>query len=155
MMIQVCGSNFFGQLACPTLRDTVTPCSWTDLESLDVNSIVDVQCCSHCTVVTTKEGLIFICGSINSKIYPSFVFVETSLPLKCVQVACGRKHILALMTGGYVLAWGSGYLGQLGLGDDMSWDTPQLVRGLDPQRLGGPVTRVFCGGYHSGVSYSW
>jgi hypothetical protein len=70
-----------------------------------------------------------------------------------MQVACGRKHILALMEGGYVFSWGTGYLGQLGLGDDSSWDTPRMIRHLDPKRLsdGASVKTVVCGGSHSGV----
>jgi alpha-tubulin suppressor-like RCC1 family protein len=55
------------------------------------------------------------------------------------------------MEGGYVLSWGTGYLGQLGLGDDNSWDSPRIIRQLEPKRLGDVVTRVVCGGSHSGV----
>lgn len=55
---------------------------------------------------------------------------------RCVQIACGRKHILALMEGGYVFSWGTGYLGQLGLGDDSSWDSPRMIKNLDPAKMG-------------------
>lgn len=55
------------------------------------------------------------------------------------------------MEGGYVFSWGTGYLGQLGLGDDSSWDTPRMIRHLDPKRLGDAVKNVVCGGSHSGV----
>jgi alpha-tubulin suppressor-like RCC1 family protein len=37
------------------------------------------------------------------------------------------------------------------LGDDSSWDYPRLVYTLDPSRLGGQVTKVVAGGYHSGA----
>lgn len=40
------------------------------------------------------------------------------------------------MEGGYVFSWGTGYLGQLGLGDDCSWDSPRLIKSLDPAKLG-------------------
>jgi hypothetical protein len=55
------------------------------------------------------------------------------------------------MEGGYVFSWGTGYLGQLGLGDDSSWDTPRMIRHLDPKRLSDSVKAVVCGGSHSGV----
>jgi hypothetical protein len=37
---------------------------------------------------------------------------------------------------GYVFSWGTGYLGQLGLGDDSSWDSPRMIRSLDPAKIG-------------------
>jgi hypothetical protein len=89
---------------------------------------------------------------MNGSVYASLTLIEVPHPLRCLQIACGRKHILALMEGGYVLSWGTGYLGQLGLGDDSSWDTPRMVRNLDPKRLGGDAVKsIVCGGSHSGV----
>jgi alpha-tubulin suppressor-like RCC1 family protein len=88
---------------------------------------------------------------MNGSVYASLTLIDVPHPLRCLQIACGRKHILALMEGGYVLSWGTGYLGQLGLGDDSSWDTPRMIRHLDPKRLGDVVKSVVCGGSHSGV----
>lgn len=88
---------------------------------------------------------------MNGSVYASLTLIDVPHPLRCLQIACGRKHILALMEGGYVLSWGTGYLGQLGLGDDSSWDTPRMIRHLDPKRLGDVVQSVVCGGSHSGV----
>lgn len=33
--------------------------------------------------------------------------VPLGVPLRCMQVACGRKHVLALMEGGFVMSWGN------------------------------------------------
>ena len=44
---------------------------------------------------------------------------------------------------GYVFAWGTGYLGQLGLGDDSSWDSPRMIRSLDPSKIGEPRLQLF------------
>ena len=92
-----------------------------------------------------------MCGTLNGSVFPSLTRVELQDPLRCISVACGRKHILCLVEGGFVFSWGTGYLGQLGLGDDISWDSPRMIRQLDPKKLGDTVTRVVCGGSHSGV----
>ena len=92
-----------------------------------------------------------MCGALNGSVFPSLTRVELQSPLRCIAVACGRKHILCLVEGGFVFSWGTGYLGQLGLGDDSSWDSPRLIRQFDPQALGDVVTRVVCGGSHSGA----
>lgn len=55
------------------------------------------------------------------------------------------------MDGGFVLSWGVGYFGQLGHGDDSSWDSPKMIQALEPAKLGSRVTQVVCGGSHSGV----
>ena len=151
--ISCVGSNYFGQLGI--VRDQLVsdglPYIWSDLGSLNVESIADIQCGAHFTVVIDSDGKIHFTGNLNNFIFPRFFRVETSLPLKCVQIACGRKHIIALLTGGYVISWGAGYAGQLGLGEDSSWDHPRLIHALDPPRVGGPVTKVFAGGFHSGA----
>ena len=54
------------------------------------------------------------------------------------------------------MSWGTGYFGQLGHGDDSSWDSPRMIQALEPRRLGGGsngsrVTAVACGGSHSGA----
>ena len=96
---------------------------------------------------------ILLCGCLNGRIYPQLSPVEIRYPVVCRQVACGRKHILALMEGGHVFSWGTGFFGQLGQGDDNSWDSPRLLRALDPRKLGCQVTSVVCGGWHMSISF--
>ena len=147
------GSNYFGQLGVSreqSINDG-NPYVWKDIGTFDVNLVADIQCGAHFTVVVDSDGKLHLTGQLNNFILPRFIHVETSLPLKCIQVACGRKHIIALLSGGYVVSWGAGFAGQLGLGEDSSWDYPCLIHALDPPRIGGPVTKVFSGGYHSGA----
>jgi len=40
---------------------------------------------------------------------------------------------------------------QLGHGNDESYDTPELIKQLEPSAIGSRVTKVACGGSHSGV----
>lgn len=44
--------------------------------------------------------------------------------------------LLDLAVSGFVFSWGTGYMGQLGLGDDSSWDSPRMIRSLDPNKIG-------------------
>ena len=82
---------------------------------------------------------------------PSLIPIQISYPLRCIQISCGRKHILALLDDGYVCSWGTGYFGQLGLGDDSSWDSPRMISTLDPNQTGAKIVQVVCGGSHSGA----
>eukprot|EP00607_Mallomonas_marina_P006606 CAMPEP_0182434360 /NCGR_PEP_ID=MMETSP1167-20130531/69360_1 /TAXON_ID=2988 /ORGANISM="Mallomonas Sp, Strain CCMP3275" /LENGTH=520 /DNA_ID=CAMNT_0024624159 /DNA_START=404 /DNA_END=1966 /DNA_ORIENTATION=- len=77
--------------------------------------------------------------------------MELSHQMRFTQVSCGRKHILGLLEGNIVVSWGIGFFGQLGHGDDSSWDSPKIIQTLDPHRLGDRVKTVVCGGSHSGV----
>lgn len=134
------GSNYFGQLGLgeTAQKGTVQQYTWsTAVLPFKCDSILDIQCGGHFTVVLDEDGCVYFAGQLNNFVYPSFQFVDTSLPIKCIQVACGRKHIVILLQGGYVLSWGAGYCGQLGLGDDSSWDYPRLVYSLDPSKLAG------------------
>lgn len=149
------GNNFFGQLGIGTRkRDsswTPTPFGSAEEKSLDCSSVKDVQSGSQFTTVLNKDGRISICGTLNGMVFPTLSPCEILYPLKCTQIACGRRHILALMEGGFVLSWGTGYFGQLGHGDDNSWDNPKMIYALDPNKLGTHVTSVACGGSHSGA----
>jgi alpha-tubulin suppressor-like RCC1 family protein len=156
MEIICVGSNFYGQLG---IGDVVRPGPSTmhmyghsEGSVLPHDQVRDVQCGSLVTVVLDMNGQIQVAGSVNGIVMKVLRPVELMYPLKATQVACGSKHILALLDGGYVCSWGTGYFGQLGHGDDSSWDHPRLIGALEPNRLGGTrVRQVACGGSHSGV----
>ena len=149
------GGNYFGQLGLGNRERedkwTPSPFGCSEESFLDYSSVADVQSGSQFSTVLGKDGKISICGTLNGVVYPSLTSCEILYPLRCTQLACGRKHILALMEGGFVLSWGIGYFGQLGHGDDSSWDNPKMIHALEPNRLGTRVTQVACGGSHSGA----
>lgn len=153
--ILCCGDNFFGQLGIGYITrgkrsDICTFGNPSDI--LDSNLIVqNIYCGSQYSIVLYKDGNFKICGSLNGSVFPLLTYVPIQFPLKCIQIACGRKHIIALLEGHFVLSWGVGYFGQLGHGDDISWDSPRMVRALEPRLLGASVTSVYCGGAHSGA----
>lgn len=153
--ILACGSNFFGQLGIGS--STRSSCSEMvqfgscEEQTLDTDSVRDIQCGAQFTVLLKNSGEVNICGTLNGSVYPVLSPLEIPIPVKCVQLACGRKHVLLLMERNVVMSWGTGYFGQLGHGDDSSWDSPRMISSLDPRRLGCRVEAVACGGSHSGA----
>jgi len=113
--------------------------------------VTDFQLGSKFTAVLSSSGNVFLTGGLGGTVFPKLVKVPVRYPLKCVQIAAGRKHVLMLTEGNHVLSFGIGYFGQLGHGSEDSYDAPELVKLLEPAAVGGRVAKVACGGSHSGV----
>ena len=141
--------SFFG---CDNTRgDEEVKASQTSEGPLPIDNIRDIKCGGSFTVVLTDSGTMFICGTLNSTVYPTLTKINFMYPLKVVDIVCGKKHILALTDGGFVMSWGSGLFSQLGHGDDASWDRPKIIHRLEPKSLGCPVVSIAAGGSHSAV----
>ncbi len=54
--------------------------------------------------------------TIAGRAFPEPARVPLGVPLRCTQVACGRKHVLALMEGGFVMSWGRSVISDLNSG---------------------------------------
>jgi alpha-tubulin suppressor-like RCC1 family protein len=150
------GSNFCGQLGIGDKNRDMPPYCPVPFGQLQENliemkDIQDIQCGSQFTVVLATSGALSICGALNGATMPTLNPVEIMYPMRCIQISCGRKHILALLDGGFVASWGTGYFGQLGHGDDSSWDTPRMINMLEPSYTGSKVIQIVCGGSHSGA----
>lgn len=152
-IILTAGSNLFGQLGIGwKVREVewrLTHFGQSEESTTDTESVKDIQCGAQFSVLLHNNGALNICGSLNGAVYPVLSPLEIPLPVRCVQVSCGRKHILLLMERNIVMSWGTGYFGQLGHGDDSSWDSPRMINALEPRRLGCRVESVACGGSHS------
>jgi len=76
-----------------------------------------------------------------------------SMRPRALALACGSKHTLILVEGGYVYGIGVGYFGQLGCGDDASSHVPKPIKSLSPESLvdGDRVFSISAGGAHSGA----
>ena len=118
---------------------------------LPIDEIKDIKCGGPFTVVLTDSGTMFICGTLNSTVYAALTKINFMYPLKVVDIVCGKKHILALTDGGFVMSWGSGLFSQLGHGDDASWDRPKIIHRLEPKSLGCPIVSIAAGGSHGAV----
>ncbi len=61
-----------------------------------------------CNVETEREAdFSLLTNKYAGRAFPEPTRVSLGVPLRCMQVACGRKHTLALMEGGYVMSWGT------------------------------------------------
>ncbi|CAM9472730.1 unnamed protein product, partial [Phaeothamnion confervicola] len=123
------------------------PLDWLDMQVAGRPAAIAAG--AHHSVLMTERGSVYLWGFHAGKVYPTPQPAPFGIPLKCVQIACGRKHTLLLMEGGFVMTFGIGYFGQLGHGDSASYGRPRLLRRLDPQRLGDRVVELAGGGYHS------
>jgi len=91
------------------------------------------------------------CGELDGIVSPSLIPIQVLYPIKCLQISCGRKHVLALGENNIVMSWGRGYFGQLGHNDDCSYNAPKVINALEPHRLGTKIIQVVCGASHSGA----
>ncbi|HLX53033.1 MAG TPA: hypothetical protein VKR58_03800 [Aquella sp.] len=63
--------------------------------------------------------------------------------LKFMAISCGMNHVIALTHTGKLFVWGNNKDGQLGLGNQTNYYTPQEL--IFPE----PIISIFSGGYHN------
>ncbi len=98
------------------------------------------------------DGNIFITGTLHGKVYEKPTIQRPKHKLKCTQLSCGKRHLLALFQNKTVMSMGSGYFGQLGLGMDKVYcNELTLVERLSPRFVQGEVVSIEAGGMHSGA----
>jgi len=128
------------------------------------DTLLSVDTTASATVFLTKGGKIYMSGTLHGRIETSITRTIIPLPLKCVQISCGRHFGLARMEGGLaVCSWGAGHFGQLGLGHDSApcINNPTVIESLLPHVVGAPIQQVCAGYWHAmvlteaGEIYSW
>jgi alpha-tubulin suppressor-like RCC1 family protein len=89
--------------------------------SLNGVNVIDIACGESHTCALTSDGDVYTWGSGQIGQLGHGDFHRQSLPIKVaninekiVQVACGKKHTVALTSDGKVYSWGSNESGQLG-----------------------------------------
>ena len=89
----------------------------------------------------------------NSEPVPNLVRTEEDF----IQIECGYHHSAAVTKEGEIMAWGRGVFGQLGLGSNQSYSSPQPIEFLGSQI----ITSIACGWQHTmaltqtGQVFSW
>mmetsp|Transcript_27891 Transcript_27891/g.67858 ORF Transcript_27891/g.67858 Transcript_27891/m.67858 type:complete len:645 (-) Transcript_27891:49-1983(-) len=128
------------------------------------DTLLCVDTTASATVFLTRGGKIYMSGTMHGRIETPITRTIIPLPLKCVEISCGRHFGLARMEGGLaVCSWGAGHFGQLGLGHDSApcISNPTVIESLLPHVVGAPIQRICAGYWHAmalteaGEIYSW
>ncbi len=142
------GINRFHQLG-PQSTDG----SGAEAVAFTASGFRDIRCGGSFTLLLTEDGGIEVVGVVNGRVIPKPTPIPISLPIRVKQAACGKKHTLLLMEGGYVMSFGVGFFGQLGHGDDYCHSSPMLIEALNPKQIGAEACLVAAGGSHSAVLF--
>ncbi|XP_039606088.1 probable E3 ubiquitin-protein ligase HERC4 isoform X1 [Polypterus senegalus] len=149
------GRNNAGQLGLGDTNDRATPVLVTSLEFKGVSFI---SCGDEHTAVLTKDGLVFTFGagdrgqlghnSTRNEVRPRLVTELWGQPVS--QIACGRRHTLALTHAtGKLHTFGCVHHKQLGRRTAGSQSVPMPVKLPSEKRFSLMVDRIFAGGDQS------
>ena len=64
------------------------------------------------SLALTSKGCLYRWGVDNGKVFPIPTYISMGVARNVLSVTCGRKHTLALLEGGLVMTWGTGYFGK-------------------------------------------
>ena len=126
------------------------------LDSLILESIVDVSAAKYHALAVTKEGTVYSWGNGRSgklgngteNSHPEPVLIASLLKQRVTKIAASENHSLVLTDRGQVFAFGSDRFGQLGLGntDTNRWTSePKRIDGLKREMVVG----IAAGDHHS------
>eukprot|EP00980_Cylindrotheca_fusiformis_P009315 scaffold2044_cov206-Cylindrotheca_fusiformis.AAC.7 len=128
------------------------------------DSLIQVASSVSATMFLTSSGKIYMSGTLHGRVESPMTRTIIPLPLKCVEIACGRHFGLARMEGGLaVCSWGAGHFGQLGLGPESApfIHSPAVIQPLLPHVVGSPIKNICAGYWHAmalteaGEIFSW
>eukprot|EP01124_Arcella_intermedia_P021516 TRINITY_DN3014_c3_g1_i1.p1 TRINITY_DN3014_c3_g1~~TRINITY_DN3014_c3_g1_i1.p1 ORF type:complete len:415 (+),score=42.74 TRINITY_DN3014_c3_g1_i1:84-1328(+) len=153
-----CGKNHVGQLGHGTRTEQIIP---TKIDSLRGN-VTRVACGEVHSLALLSNGALFAWGNNSEgqlglgdhkdRLVPTLI---SGLVRRIVQMDCGGNFSVALTMDGMVYSWGYNPFGELGIGNTLSYNTPQKVVGISN------IIQVSCGCYHAlalskgGEIYGW
>lgn len=99
-----------------------------------------------------QKDRILMSGTLHGYTYPYPIVKPAPIPLRCTDIVCGDRHVLALFEGKVAMSWGSGFFGQLGHGLDVVYcHHPAIIERLSPAFVDGDIVSIFAGGLQSGA----
>jgi alpha-tubulin suppressor-like RCC1 family protein len=105
---------------------------------------------THSAFIVNRD--LYLTGTLHGHLYRHPTIQRPRIPLKCIQISCGKRHVLALFENKETMSQGSGYFGQLGHGFNKVYceDMTPIDR-LSAKHLpkNGEVVHVEAGGMHS------
>ncbi|KAA8547038.1 hypothetical protein F0562_003467 [Nyssa sinensis] len=129
------GWSKYGQLGHGDFEDHLIP---HKLEALRESSISQISGGWRHTMALTSDGKLYGWGwnkfgqvGVGDNVdHCSPVQVKFPLDQKVVQISCGWRHTLAVTERNNVFSWGRGTNGQLGHGESIDRNTPNIIEAL-------------------------
>ncbi|MFD0588393.1 fibronectin type III domain-containing protein [Paenibacillus sp. GCM10027627] len=130
--VKVSGYNIYGQLG---LGDTTDRNKMTVLYG-NTRKVLDVVSNDSNTYVLLEDGTVWTAGNNGSMMglgdtAPGGTFTRISDLSGVKKIAVGGDYVLALLTNGTVMSWGTNTYGQLGNGTTSSRNRPAVIAGLN------------------------
>ena len=128
------GYNGNGELGLGNTTQHTTPQSIPSL-----SGVLDVEAGEKWSLALTSGGTVmswghYGYGQLGLAYIPSYVYsTPQQIPglAGVVALGAGNWHSFSIMSDGSTRAWGYNAMGQLGIGNNVSQSTPQLVQGLN------------------------
>lgn len=156
------GWGRYGNLGLGDQKDRAVP---AEVTTLNREKMKMVACGWRHTIVVSESGNIYSYGwskygqlghgTFQDLLVPHQVLVLNDRRIE--NIAGGWRHSMAIDQNGLLFAWGWNKFGQVGCGNTIDQNIPQLVSGLSHER----VVQVACGWRHTvattlrGNVYSW
>ena len=148
------GSNSFGQLGLGSTTDMLIP---TEVTALSSEVIVKVVAGHQHTCFLTSEGKLWSVGKNSDGQLGNGTNTDSSTVISLhqsgsvlenvflIDVLCGERSIVALTSTG-LYCWGFGAMGNLGLGNQLSYNVPQVLSvGFTAEFISGVGHSLFAG----------
>ncbi|XP_077241741.1 regulator of chromosome condensation (RCC1) family protein [Tasmannia lanceolata] len=133
-----CGTNTHGQLGLGDTLDRPTPKIIEFSEG--PGHVVQIAAGASYTLAVTNDGTVYSFGSgsnfclghgdQHNEHRPHAIQLFRRKKIHVVRVSAGDEHAVALDSSGFVYAWGKGYCGALGQGDENDKTRPELLSSL-------------------------
>lgn len=134
------------------INNTIAPLYLPIKFSSSINPFLSIGLKSTSLITLNKYNNLCQSGTINKMVFHYPISIPIYLPLPCIQISCGIRHTLALLSSGIVVSWGIGTFGQLGHGIDVYIsETPRIIQNLLPPNIEGTVSDIAAGTMHSSV----
>jgi len=113
-MVYFGGLNKKGEAGEAVGRGPMKPLKLKRVAKLKEQEIVSVACGAHTTAMISKDGKLFMFGSLEDDLVDSSSVVTSMLGVPASQVAMGKAHTVVLTQHGTIFTFGSNNCGQCG-----------------------------------------